>query len=267
MVTLMSFSNYIRELQQYGKCCFTLDDAVQRLQKSRKAVLSSIEHLLAKGEIASPARGFYVIVSPEYMKMGCIPPEHFIPYLMQYWSVDYYVGLLTAASYHGASHQAVQYFQVMIEGRRPVMKCGRVRVRFITHKHLKDTPCQIINTTKSKLNVSTREGTVKDLMYYQGQSGGLNHIVTVLEELQEVIDPQELLKLAEASKDIAWKQRLGFLLEYVGARSLANVLVDHLSKQNRVDYVVLMPGKKGVNKNYPRNSVWKIIENTTLEID
>lgn len=119
----------------------------------------------------------------------------------------------------------------------------------------------------SKLNVSTPEGTAKDLMYYPAQSGGLNHIVTILEELYETIDPQKLLKLAESSKEIVWKQRLGFLLDYVGAKSLSNVLQKHLAIQKRVDFVLLMPGKKDVNKNYPRNSVWKIIKNTTLEID
>ncbi|MBX9587572.1 MAG: type IV toxin-antitoxin system AbiEi family antitoxin [Gammaproteobacteria bacterium] len=263
----MSFSNYIRELQQYGKCCFSIEEAVLRMGKSRKAVLSSIEHLLARGEIASPARGFYVIVAPEYQKLGCIPAEHFIPYLMQYWNSSYYAGLLSAASYHGASHQAVQNFQVMIEGRHPELHCGRVRVRFMTNQHLKEIPVQRISTSKSILNVSTPEGTAKDLMYYLGQSGGLNHIVTVLEELQEVIDRQKLSSLAESSKEVAWKQRLGFLFEHVGARGLAEVLRMHLVKLKRVDYILLMPGKKGINKYYPRNNDWKIIENITLEND
>ena len=38
---------------------------------------------------------------------------------MEYWQSKYYVGLLTAAMYHGASHQQPQIFQVVIEKNRP----------------------------------------------------------------------------------------------------------------------------------------------------
>ena len=66
--------------------------------KSRLALLSSIMHLVAKGELVSPAKGFYIIVTPEYKVLGCLPAEQFIPYLMEYWGYQYYAGLLIALS-------------------------------------------------------------------------------------------------------------------------------------------------------------------------
>ncbi|MBS0359428.1 MAG: type IV toxin-antitoxin system AbiEi family antitoxin [Proteobacteria bacterium] len=264
---VMGFSGYINDLLRHGKCSFTIHQAQSATSKSLKAIYSSIEHLLAKGELATPAKGFYVIVPPEYQILGCLPAEQFIPYLMEYWQSSYYVGLLTAARYHGATHQAVQVFHVMIEGRsRPQIICGKVKIRFIANRHLAETPVQTISTAKSMLRVSTPEGTAMDLLNYPQQAGGLNHIATVLTELQENIKPDKLLALAESQPNLAWKQRLGYLLEITGAPKLADVLKKYLARQKRVDYILLMPGLEESTK-ASRNTAWKIIENATIESD
>ena len=80
------FGDFINELIKEGKSCFSHKEPMYYLGKSKKAIQSSIEHLLAKNEINSPARGFYVIVLPEYRKLGCIPPSFFLPYLGYYYN-------------------------------------------------------------------------------------------------------------------------------------------------------------------------------------
>ena len=72
------FSDFIDHLIKEGKCCFNHQDAMSYLGKSKKAIQSSIEHLLSKNELASPVRGFYVILSPEYRKLGCLPAAFFL---------------------------------------------------------------------------------------------------------------------------------------------------------------------------------------------
>ena len=52
-----------------------------------------------------------------------------------------------------------------------------------------------------------------DLILYPHQSGGLNHIATVLTELVEKMDVEKLYELAEKNQEITWKQRLGYLLD------------------------------------------------------
>jgi len=262
----MGFLDYIHEIRKQGKCAFSIDDAVQALGKSRKAIYSSIEHLVAKQELASPARGFYVIVPPEYQVIGCLPAEFFIPSLMTYWQCDYYACLLTAASYHGASHQAVMVFQVMVNKPRPAITCGRVKVKFIGNKNLAFTPTQKISTRMSMLTASTPEGTAMDLLNYPDQSGGLNHVLTVLAELHENMQVDKLLALIKSSPVLAWQQRLGYMLEMLDAQELANALKENLSKQKRVDYIAFDPDSK-VTSMTPRNKTWKIIENTELESD
>lgn len=264
----MSLSNYINELAGFGKCSFTIKALVTHLGKSPKAIRSSIEHLIAKGEVAKIARGFYVIIPPEYQILGCIPAEHFLPYLMAYWQCDYYACLLTAARYHGATHQAPQVFQVMINARtRPPISCGKISIRFIANHHLSETPTQKITTPKSMLTVSTPEGTAMDLLNYPEQSGGINHIATVLTELCETIKPDKLQTLLENNQQIAWKQRLGFLFEVLGEHELSETIKKHLSLIKRVDYVLLAPELKKSDKKVSRNAAWKIIVNATVESD
>src|ERR1035438_10180284 len=50
-------------------------------------------------------------------------------------STAYYVALLSAAVYHGASHQAPQVFQVMADGRVLDRAIERVRPRFYASEH------------------------------------------------------------------------------------------------------------------------------------
>lgn len=137
----MRFNDYIKNLVRNGKCSFSMHQAKSAMGISSKAICSSIEHMISKGELATPAKGFYVIVPPEYQILGCLPAEHFIPYLMEHWQCTYYGALLTAARYHGATHQAVQVFQVMIEGRsKPQILCGKIKIQFIANRHLSQTP-------------------------------------------------------------------------------------------------------------------------------
>lgn len=262
----MKFNEYIHLVIKHGRFTFSIEEAVQALHKSRKAVQLSIEHLVAKKELVSPAKGFYVIVPPEYQVIGCLPAEYFVPSLMEYWKCEYYACLLTAAKYHGASHQAVMIFQVMVDRpKRPII-CGKVKIQFVTNKNLFNTPTQKIATRMSMLTVSTPEGTAMDLLNYPKKSVGLDHIATVMAELHEAINPAKLLELAQRSSSLAWQQRLGYILELVNANELADVLKEHLSKQKRVDWILLSP-KVQAKRDAKKNLTWKIIENIKIESD
>jgi predicted transcriptional regulator of viral defense system len=262
----MKLSDYVKQVQAQGRCTFTLDQAQAELNISRHAVIAAIEHLSAKKEIVSIAKGFYLIVTPEYRIYGCLPADYFIPYLMQYWQQPYYAGLLTAAMYHGASHQQPQVFQVVTNKKKALLECGKIKVRFIVKKDLRTIPTETVNTIKSVLTISSSEATVMDLLRYPQWGGGINHIVTLLTELQEKITEDKLNELLETQPQLAWKQRLGYLLEYLDNQSLANCVKQYLDKQGRVDYVLLAPelGKKSDNIS---SKDWKLMINTTIESD
>jgi predicted transcriptional regulator of viral defense system len=260
----MAFIDFVNGLCRQGKCAFTITEAIEKTGKSRKAILSSIAHLVARNELATPAKGFYVIVPPEYQILGCIPGEHFLPYLMDYWGCDYYVGLLSAAAFHGASHQAVQRLQVMINKIKLPISCGKVNIEFITNRHLNETPTQIISTPKSMIKASTPEGTAKDLLEYPHRAGGLNSIYTVIDEMLFRIEPARLSLLAKNNPHIEWKQRLGYILTQLSANKLIDVLKIDLAKKKAINYIWLIPG---INNEINRDKTWKIKINTILESD
>jgi predicted transcriptional regulator of viral defense system len=261
------FDKYIDTLIQEGKCCFNLKEAQKALGKTANSISLAIAHQYAKGRIAKPAHGFYVIVPPEYRELGCIPPEQFIPYLMEYWGYRYYAALLTAANYHGASHQASFVFQVIINCKRPAfLKCGKFVIQFLTKKNITDASIMSRATPKSYINLSTPEATAFDLLLYPKASGGLNHIVTVLSELQEAMDVKRLKEIINKLSNIACMQRLGYLLDHLGASELANILNEALLEHKHPRYIPLLPDKV-INHKDSKNKKWMIIENTTIESD
>jgi len=245
----MRISEYIDVLVANGKCCFSLNEACESLENSRVNVIQSIDYYKQKGHIVSPAKGFYIIVSPEYRIYGCLPAEYFIPYLMQFWHQDYYAGLLTAAAYHGAAHQKPQVFQIITSKKRPPIKCDKIRIVFSFKKEFNNAAFQKFSTQKSILNIS------------------LNHIVTVLAELSENINPDVFSLLIQKCSYGAWQQRMGYVFDELGGKRLANVAEQNVKKQKRIIKVPLVPGIKGLKDNYEYNKKWKIIVNSKIEAD
>ncbi|AIL66006.1 hypothetical protein NOVO_08420 [Rickettsiales bacterium Ac37b] len=264
---LVMFADYVDKLAKQGKCYFTLKEAQKSLGKSASAIRSSINHLKIKGRLAKPIYGFYVIVPPEYQSQGCIPAEQFIPYLMEFLGCNYYAALLSAASYFGASHQAVQLYQVIIDKNWPQsINCGKVRIKFYIKKNILDSITEKKNTPKSILNVSTPEQTAFDLITYSKASGGLSHIATILEELQESIDLTKFKQIVARCSENPIKQRLGYILEQIGAYDMAEIIKADLDNRRYVKYIPLL-GNNVPNTEITKNAKWKIIENTIIESD
>ena len=58
---------------------------------------------------------FFMIIPAEYQKLGSLPPHWVIDSLMRYLKQDYYIGLLSAASFYGATEQQPMTFQVITD--------------------------------------------------------------------------------------------------------------------------------------------------------
>ena len=265
---------YVEDLAAAGRYHFLLKEAQKALGISAAAVKVTLSRLSKHGVIASPARGFYVIVPPEYRSLGCLPADQFIPALMKTLNLPYYVGLLTAAEYHGAAHQRPQQFQVFLEKRRLPITCGRVRVAFLIRKRLREVAVQSLNTPRGTLLVSTPEATALDLVGYPHQAGGLNNVATVLSELAEKIDSAKLAAAATAAP-VPWAQRVGYLLDLVGAPEKAAPLKQYVRARARESAPLLAQSRKpkAPNSRRPRRDKairddgWKLYVNTEVQPD
>ena len=254
---------YINGLAASGLYYFTSREAQAALGVSAAAAKLALNRLAKQKLIASPARGFYAILPPEYRSLGCLPADQFIPALMKRLNLSYYTGLLSAAQYHGAAHQRPQEFQVFLASNRRPIQCGAVRVVFMARKRLKDVPIQQFNTPRGTLLVSTPEATALDLVGYAGHAGGLNQVATVLSELAERLD-QEKLVVAARTAPIPWAQRLGFLLEHLGFAAKVPALKEYV-RQHARQSTVLLPQTQ--HKRARRNKSWKLYVNVKVEAE
>lgn len=267
MVTL---KDYISEIRKNGYRSFTVEKAIKDLRINRKAVLLKCMRLIQKGELLSPVKGFYVPVPPEYQEVGSIPPDELIPLVMEHLKYDYYVCLLSAALYHGSSHQKPQVFQIITNHRGLKIKSGKRKIQIIYKKSLKDLPLSEYASTTGYLKISTPELTMIDLLIYPKPSGGLNSIATVFSELIDAIDVNKLMSLIHLIPQKIWIQRLGYILEQIDTdnddqkKELSRKLAQYVSEK-KCSYIPLAP-EISVN-GFKRDRKWKIIINTTIEAD
>lgn len=210
-----------------------------------------------------PAQGFYVIVPPEYRRLGCLPGEQFVPQLMEYRRLAYYVGLLSAAQYHGAAHHKPQEFQVLVEKPQRPIACGAVKVAFMKRRDIAHVPTITRNTPRGLLRLATAEATALDLVGYPEHAGGLDQVATVLTELAEQIDPVKLV-LAAQTAPLTWAQRLGYFLELVGSPDRTDPLAAYVRDQ-RAAVTSLSPSEKA-NRG-KRNHRWRLDINAQVDAE
>jgi len=259
----MSATAVLADLAARGNYCFSTDAFAEGIGSSVIAARAALRRLKQKGVVASPSRGFHVIVPPEYRRLGCLPAEHFVPQLMEYLEQPYYVALLSAARYHGAAHQQPQVFQVMIARNRRAIACGRVRIRFVARRNVAAMPVVQFNTPRGHLTVSSPEATAVDLVGYHRHAGGLDNVATLLAELADSLSSEELFAVARLSP-APWAQRLGYLLELVGAERKASLLAHHVER-TVIETVPLLAGKSLAGDR--RDPRWKLNLNVDVEPD
>ena len=246
-----------------GRYHFTAEELRASLGVSAAAARLALNRLAKQGLVASPARGFHIIVPPEYRRLGCLPADQFVPALMERLGLRYYAALLSAAQYHGAAHHRPQEFQIALaRNRRPIV-CGAVRASFVARKGIAAVPVRRFNTPRGTILVSTAEATAVDLVGYEHHAGGLDQVATVLSELAGQIDPQRLVEAAKTAP-VPWAQRLGYLLELAGAADQAALLKAYV-RDNARDATPLLPATP--YEDAKRSVDWKLYVNADVEAE
>ena len=256
---------WTRGLQAQGRYTFTRGEAAEGFGRADLGLTKALGRLARKRRIVSPRRGFYVIVPAEFDIPGSPPADWFIDDLMGYIGHSYYVGLLTAAAYHGAAHQQPQRFQVVADVPLRPVRVGRVHIVFVKKEGIEDWPVQRINTSTGTMAVSTPEATALDLVRYASVAGHLSNVATVLSELAEKIDPGKLVAVVEETGvEMTVAQRLGYLLELIEMGDTAAPLAAWVSERSP-RLVPLRPGRP--DGDAPTDARWRIRINADVEPD
>lgn len=260
----MTVEAWVDSLQARGRYTFLRAEAVSGSGLSAEAVKKALQRLARRRRVVKVKSYFYVIVPLEYLHADGPPPSWFIDDLMKAMERPYYVGLLSAAGIHGASHQQPQEFQVLTD--RPVrpLQVGRARIRFFVKKRVTEAAVQSVKTPTGTMHVSTPEATTVDLVRFARAAGQIDNVATVLVDLAPLLDPKRLLKVVRASGDLPNAQRLGYLLEKVRGRPQAKALYDWLGCQSpRV--VPLRPGRTATGVAEDRR--WHVSITEPIEIE
>ncbi|MEO8822749.1 MAG: type IV toxin-antitoxin system AbiEi family antitoxin [Ginsengibacter sp.] len=233
------------------------------------SVKFSLNRLAQKQKILSIFKGYYLIIPPQYSSKGILPASMFIDGLMKFLDRKYYVGLLSAAALHGASHQQPQEYFVVT--RYPVLRATNkkgLKINYISTMQLPlETLIEKKKTETGYIAISNPLLTAIDLINYEKRIGGLNRASIVINELVETIKPNdvnmELIKYAATST----LQRFGFILEEIlNKKELADKIFS-LCKKKGTTFNLIPLKSSGKKSSKKINERWKIMINTEIEID
>ncbi len=232
------------------------------------AVKRALNRQSSKGKILSFYKGYYLIIPPQYATKGILPPQLYLDAFMKYLQRPYYVALLNAAAYHGASHQQPQEYFVMTDFPvlRPTQKKG-LKINYISIKEIPESLIEKRKTEAGYLNISNAALTACDLIQFEKRIGGMNRAATVLNELAEAISPADFSPTLLKHVHVATMQRLGYLLEHVCFRQeLADSLFDAM-EQEKLGFFRTPLKAANETIGFASDHRWKVIVNTEIEIE
>lgn len=257
---MISNLEYIQTLINQGRWSFSSTEMSEYLGFSAK---DKLRILRKNGRVVTPVRGFHVIVPEEYLNTARLPVDRYIDAMMKHYSRPYYVGLLSASSYYGASHQSPQSFQVITNVDKRNITIGRNQILFYRKRNTIEIPISKRKTSTGYFNISTPESTLFDLVEFQKQVGGLEQVGLITIELSEKLNNTVLVETAEFYPT-SIIQRVGYLLEIIGQENLSQNLASLVQKRKpQYSYLNTLEGRDRINK----NNRWMLFVNEELEFD
>jgi predicted transcriptional regulator of viral defense system len=253
-------------LMSRGRSYVKTSEVAELLGVAPDAVSDSLQRAREAGKLISVTKGAWVPIPPEYRAAGAPPPIHFVDQMMNHLGHPYYVGFLSAAALHGASHQATMVLQVVTSARLRDRKIGASRVQFIQRSITVKQVCERMNVPTGRVNVSSAAVTVFDLVENPRAGGGLSNVATVIGDLliEGKLDPRKLIEVARVFP-VAVVQRVGYLVEFMSRETSTAINLDNLaSRVAAADITGLTPSLPAFGG---RDQCWRLQPNTQIEHD
>lgn len=250
-----------------GQYTFTTAEArSQQADISAAGTAAALGRAEADGIIASPIRGFHVVLPLEDRVIGTPAWRLFLDPMMKHLRMPYYVGLLTAAAIHGAGSQAAQVVQIVVARPRRALRVGRLAIEFVVRRTAEHAPVELLTTISGHVRIATPEVVALDLVRYPGRAGGWDNVLTVLRDLAPTMRRAGMRKAFAVRPATPEIQRLGHLLGRVGADEVAGALVDEL-RNRRSSWVSLDPEATVSPGEAQRDPRWRVVVNVNIDGD
>ena len=274
VVTMIEYNNirsWVEDLPKKGKITFSKEEVeLQFPHLTNRNIQNTLNRLVIKQKIQSVWRGFWVVVPVEYGLKGVVDPIEYIAQLMDFLGQKYYVGLLSAAAIHGASHQQPMELMTVTASNHLRAKIKNdVKISFVAKREIPQQYLQQITVKSGYIPVSNPELTAIDLLLYIKNVGGINRVATVLSELAEVINFERISSDFFLNSNTADIQRLGYLLDTLGFVEIADLLFQKANEANLRfrKYPLCIKQQPMDSKKMTVNEKWKIIINEEIETD
>jgi predicted transcriptional regulator of viral defense system len=247
-----------------GKYFFSKDEALLALGLSSSQFRYQAYRLKAKKAIRSLTQDSYMIIPAEYHNLGGVPPHWIIDSLMKHLTQDYYIGLLSAASMYGATHQQPMSFQVITNRTRRPIELERGMIEFYQFKECSFSIKEAVSSPTGYAQVSSKEQTLFDLVRFNQSCGYLSNVGSVIKDIVRYCNDDAFVEALSNEKNSSVIQRLGYLFEYIGSENFAGLVQKELSIR-KIQFIQLRPDVK--NDEGEINQRFKVIINDTLEIE
>ena len=136
-------------------------------------------------------------------------------------------------------------------------------MEFPMRANLEQVPVVVRNTPKGTVRVASPEATAFDLVGYPRHAGGLGNATAVVAELAEELDPEALVQVARLSP-VPWAQRLGFLLDRVGASDRAEKLAAWVAERAPPATALDVASD---TREASREHRWRVAVNAAIEVE
>lgn len=213
---------FVDSLLERGRVAFALEELLRESGLSRAAAIQQIARLGPRVRRVAPRQAFFLAIAPEHRGLGAPPPAAWLDEYFRWLGRPCYLALQSAAAEFGAPPQAVQETQVMTDRPRRPLRLGRIRVRFFVKRSLGSTPTQPVIGAPAPLQVSTPEATAVDLVLYARRIGGISAVIDTMEPFVGQLRSGPLARALETRPHEPSTQRLGFVLQALGNRTLAD---------------------------------------------
>jgi predicted transcriptional regulator of viral defense system len=227
-----------------------------------------LTRLQKEGVWLHAAKDLWIPVPSQNRALGSPDTLEVIAEIVKYFEVEYYVGWLMAAAYHGAGNQAAQVYQVAVSKKISPKRTPVSRIEFYERQAVSVIPTTPVKTYSGETKISSVEATMMDIASDVRLSGGIHNAAMVILELFENDDfsAKRFEEIIDLYK-ITATRRIGYILErYASGGELQRILdvceKRSVEKFNQISFLTPDESRRG---KFCRK--WSITINQELELD
>lgn len=226
-------ASFIDQKLARGFCSFSLDELTAATGLSAIAARNQLLRLGSRVVRVTPRQPYFLIVTADQQPFGAPPVDRWLDDYFKWLGRPYYLALMSAAAVYGSSPQAVQVIQVMTDMPRRTIQVGRLRIRFFMKSGIERTITRQLPMAYAPLKVSAPESTIYDLVRHAPKIGGIERAAETIAPMLNQVTSRNLMQALKAEAEVASVQRLGYVLESLGAAKLAKTVRKWLPENSK----------------------------------